>query len=108
MSYEDDVVAWAEQFKERWLKATDEAVLSPGYRTLYSMNAQEANMSEDTKKKAVGALIDKLVSSVCDMIDDGITPSKIEAALYYEGMEIRIVVTLGGPNGPEENSPKED
>lgn len=106
MSYEDDVVAYAEQFKERW--AMDEAVLSPSYRTIYSMDAQEADMSEDAKKKAVNALIDKLVSSVCDMIDDGVTPSKIEAALYYEGMEVRIVITLGGPNGPEANSPKED
>ncbi len=71
------------------------------------MDAQEADM--DAKKKAVDALIDKLVSSVCDMIDSGITPSKIEAALYYEGMEVRVVVTLGGgPDGPEKNSSKED
>ena len=104
----DDAVKKVGQGLKAWQDKIDEILYGPGYRTIYSMDAQEADMSEDTKKKAIGALIDKLVSSVCDMIDDGVTPSKIEAALYYEGMEIRIVVTLGGPNGPEENSPKED
>ena len=106
MSREDDNKKVG-QGLQVWLSHMEEAILSPGYRTIYSMGAQEADMSEEH----VVVWHDKLVSFVCGLIDSGqLIPTKVEVMLEYEGYEVAVDVTIRKkvPNGPEENSPQED
>lgn len=112
MSYEDDVVAYAEQFKERWLKATDEVLLSSGYRTIYSMDAQEADVSKD-QSKDIAKFMEMVVDAVCTAIENlDYVPTKIQVGIDFEGYDVDVVVTIRKRKrmvyGPEANSPQED
>lgn len=107
----DDDIKKAGQNVQAWLRLMDEAILPlKNYCTIYSMDAQEADMSVG-KAEITKALMDAIVDAVCTAIDNyDYVPAKLNITLDYEMYDVDVVVTIRKrrTHGPEANSPQED